>query len=312
MALFSSLKKNGFRKTLNDKISSGNILYDFISVVLNGTSKTSLELIRLGEINRVSRKIGKKYKKIIETPLADQSWTGNISDLPVWTMWLQGENNAPEMVATTLRSIKNNYSNVIVIDQNNFRDFITIPQYIVAKWKQGKISDAHFSDIIRTNLLVEYGGTWIDSTTYISKQSSWLNKKIENEPLFFFQNMRPGSMGNSIFLSSWFITARPNEPSLLRLRELLNDYWKRNNHLKDYFLFHIFWHLIFNAHPQVFRKIPKVPNSLPLQLMYELNNQLSENEINEILTNFPIQKLTYKNLSSDLNSTYFKIVNRSL
>ncbi len=53
--------------------------------------------------------------------------------------------------------------------------------------------------------------------------------------------MRPGSTGNAIFLSSWFIVSVPNEPSLIRLRELLYEYWNDYGVLKDYYLFHIFF-----------------------------------------------------------------------
>ena len=310
MALFSSLKKHGIWSTLREKIQTGNMFYDIGSAALNGTSKTSLELIRLGEINRVSQKIERRYRKLINKPLAKVIDVPSLENLPVWTMWLQGEEQAPALVQRTINSIKKNYKNVEVVTEDNFSDFINLPDEIIAKWHSKVISNAHFSDIVRTELLIKYGGTWIDSTTYVHNRCIWLDQEINNSSLFFFQNMRPGGMGNAIFLSSWFITAIPNEPSLLRLRELLYSYWQENDKLKDYFLFHIFWHLIFKAHPAELRQVPKVPNSLPLQMMYELNNELSDQEIEKIFKDFPIQKLTYKKLSNNSAAVHFKLTNR--
>lgn len=311
MSLYSSLKKQGIFNVFVEKIKTHNLIYDFGEVLLNGTGKTSLELTRLGEINKATNKMNKQYKWLIDKPLEAQNRNLSIESLPVWTMWLQGETMAPLIVKKTILSIKSNYKNVVVITKENFKNYVSIPQEIVHKWEQGLISNTHFSDIVRTELLIEFGGTWIDATVFISRRSKWLDSKIDNRPLFFFQNLRPGSMGNAIFLSSWFITAVPNEPSLVRVRDLLYSYWHTNNQLSDYFLFHIFWHLVLKAHPEVLEEVPKVPNSLPLELMYELNKPLSPKQIKEIFDEFPMQKLTYKNLLNVPNAAYKKIMEGS-
>ncbi len=54
---------------------------------------------------------------------------------------------------------------------------MNIPNSIVSKWKSNVISDTHFSDIIRTELLIKYGGTWIDSTVYVNNKCEWFEKK---------------------------------------------------------------------------------------------------------------------------------------
>lgn len=310
MALISMLKKHGMMGTFKEKLSTRTILYDAASVAINGTDKTSLELVRLGEINRASKKMEQKYRTLINRRLDDMPELIPIDTLPVWTMWLQGEKEAPQIVKATLQSIKDNYPNVCIITEANFAKYVSLPSSILKKWHSKKISNAHFSDIIRTELLIKYGGTWIDSTTFVYERSANFEHKISSSPLFFFQNLRPGSMGNAIFMSSWFISSVPNEPSLVRLKELLYQYWYDNNTLSDYFLFHIFLHLIFKSHPNELKQVPKVPNSLPLQMMYELNNELSNQEIEKIFNDFPIQKLTYKNLSNNSRAVHYKLSNR--
>lgn len=39
-----------------------------------------------------------------------------------------------------------------------------LPDYIVKKWEKGRIPADLFSDLLRLELLIRYGGTWIDST----------------------------------------------------------------------------------------------------------------------------------------------------
>lgn len=300
--LIEMLKKHGASKTIVEKVRSGTFFYDVVSTLINGTDKTSLELTRLGEINRAKKKLKKKYWSQIVKPLPKYDSLTN-SDY-VWTLWLQGEAQAPAIVKTALSSIKRVYSQVVVLDGDNFQHYAKLPDFIIQKWHSGEISNAHFSDILRTELLVEHGGIWIDSTALISHKSDWLDNQIADVPLFFFQNLRPGSMGNAIFLSSWFIKAQKGEPTLIRLRELLYEYWNTSHKAVDYFIYHILWHLIFEAHPENLRSIPRVSNSLPLEMMYRLNDSMNLEEIREIFTRFPIQKVTYKSLSENPNAAH--------
>ena len=43
-----------------------------------------------------------------------------------------------------------------------------LPGYIVEKWGKGQIPAALFSDLLRLQLLIKYGGMWIDSTVFCS------------------------------------------------------------------------------------------------------------------------------------------------
>ena len=67
---------------------------------------------------------------------------------PVWVFWWQGEENAPVLVQRCIASIRKYAGNhpVRVIDQENYREFVTIPAHIEVKREQGIISLTHFSD----------------------------------------------------------------------------------------------------------------------------------------------------------------------
>ena len=48
-------------------------------------------------------------------------------------------------------------------------NYCYIPKHIIDKYKNGIIKSAHFADIIRTCLLYENGGLWIDATIFVKK-----------------------------------------------------------------------------------------------------------------------------------------------
>ena len=83
---------------------------------------------------------------------------------------------------------------------------------------------AHKSDLIRTQLLVKYGGVWADPTTYPLKGlDDWLPSYLESG-LFMFQNP-----GRDRVISNWFIAARPSNVLLEALFNGLCEYWSGNN-----------------------------------------------------------------------------------
>ncbi|MEJ6065142.1 capsular polysaccharide synthesis protein [Lactiplantibacillus plantarum] len=294
------------KKFMEESFYSRTFLYTGISVLINGTDKTSLELVQMGRRNKVKKKLEKKYKNSLEKPLESptETSTGNI----VWMSWLQGEENAPIIVQQAIKSVRKNFPNrkVILIDNENLTSYVHLPDFVMEKWNKGLISNTHFSDLLRLYLLIEYGGVWVDATVFIKKVPADILKEID-KGLFFFQNLRPGQSGNAIWLSSWLLSARKNEPVLKQTYELLMKYWKKNRYIVDYFLFHIFLHLVLKYHPEEMLNIKKIPNSLPLMLMYQLRDKQNPEAIKQAFNEFPIQKVTYKNMpSQDSNYNYLE------
>ncbi len=85
----------------------------------------------------------------------------------IWWCWLQGLDDAPQIVKACFNSLKQltGYS-LKVIDNSNWREYLELPGYIVKKWEKKQIPPALFSDLLRLELLIMYGGTWIDSTVF--------------------------------------------------------------------------------------------------------------------------------------------------
>ncbi|MCS8561651.1 MULTISPECIES: capsular polysaccharide synthesis protein [Weissella] len=283
-------------------------------LLVNGTSKTSLELIRMQKMLQVKNKLARRYKdKLVIT---HQETVERQPGDTVWVYWnSERVEDAPLPIQAAVRSIKRAFrtKRVVVLNDSNLEKYITIPQDILTKKENGVISLAMFSDIVRLNLLIKHGGIWLDSTVLVEDdiENTKIYKAIDDSKLFFFQNLRPGRMGNSIYLSSWLISAWSNDPTMIKTLDIVNDYisgvhskWQ----IADYFLLHIVWHLVFENNPGYLESVKKVPNSLPLSLLYELTSDYEEEKINAIFEMMPLQKITYKGFDEAKESSTFKKV----
>ena len=85
----------------------------------------------------------------------------------IWICWLQGIDKDPSLIKRCYKSIKDNFKDSkIVVDESYINDYVELPSYIMEKDGKGIITKTHFSDILRLELLSQYGGTWIDGTVY--------------------------------------------------------------------------------------------------------------------------------------------------
>ncbi|MFB5454759.1 capsular polysaccharide synthesis protein [Enterococcus avium] len=293
LSLRKILKKYGVKKLLKECINNRTLFFTMASLLLNGFSKNGMELTRLGQQLKVKKRLYGKYEKKILEPLTD-SKDDKIREPYVWFLWFQGIDQAPEVVKFCYEAAKKNLPDkkLILLNETNIFDYADIPEFIVKKWRSGIITSAHFSDILRTELLIKYGGTWMDATVFISDKN--FPKSFFESDLFIFQKLKPGAKGNAVNLSSWFITAKPDEPILIRVRELLYGYWQNNNRLVDYFLYHTFFQLVLDSHTEYKNRIVQYPNSLPHMLLLSLDDRYTKSKMEQILSLISIHKLTYK------------------
>jgi hypothetical protein len=142
----------------------------------------------------------------------------------IWMYWHQGFDQAPPIVGSCADQWKNLHPDweIRLLDQNNvyeFADSLAIKQKTLEK-----MSLAHRSDLIRTQLLIKYGGVWADPTTFpLQKLENWLP---ENMQAGFFFYYKPG---RDRIISNWFIAAEKDNTVLRTLYEELNMYWNNNN-----------------------------------------------------------------------------------
>ena len=240
-----------------------------------------------------------KYKYVVDNHTISKN---RMQSNKVWWCWLQGEENAPDLCKACLVSLRKNLKDreIIVITEDNYSDYIELPDYIIKKYKKGLITRTHFSDILRVQLLVTHGGTWIDSSVLCTD----FDQNYFDKELFVSNNMLKEDL--SMVCSSWFITSESNNPILSLARNLLFEYWKKNNILINYFLFHIFITIASEKYLKLWNEMHKFSNVPPHVLQFEFFNKYDKDRWEEIKKISSIHKLTQKaNFeNADKNSFY--------
>ncbi|MFD0898346.1 capsular polysaccharide synthesis protein [Loigolactobacillus binensis] len=256
-----------------------------------GKDRVGLEIFRERLNLGIQRTLKRKFFK---REISDNFNSATLKIVPnnmIWFMWLQGIENAPDFCKANFNYLKRKFPNLVnLITEENIFDYIDIPEYIKLKWKNGKISNTHFSDIVRVQLLCTYGGTWIDSTVIVKKDF------ILNLPEFQIpQTYGPGRSGHSIPVSNWFIHAENNNEFLLRVRDMLFKYWEENDRAIDYFIFHHFMIIVSHEMSDYLDSVPPLDNTLPHFLMLKMrHSSLHKSELASYLDKFEMMKFTNK------------------
>lgn len=230
----------------------------------------------------------------------------------VWWCWLQGEEQAPAIVKACLSSLRINLPSdyeIRVIDETNWREWITLPETIVSRRKRGEIPAALFSDLIRLELLVKYGGTWIDSTVLCTGlESSMDSKSLLESDLFMFQYTRTG---DSRFggISNWFISAHSNNKVLMTMRDVLLAYWRDYDCVLDYYIFHYFFGILTSVYPSEIKAMPYAYSPDSLVLMKHWNEKFDQEKWDRLTSRVCFHKLSSRHRNKIDNSYYYKIIN---
>lgn len=264
---------------------------------LLGKSRTALEILRLSTQMKVKQKLEKKYKdKLI---VFDKSYDNNLpheQSNKVWICWFQGMENAPNIVQKCYQSLQENLTDreIILITSDNIFDYVQFPEFISNKWKCGQITHTHMTDLLRLELLIKYGGLWLDATVFCTQKSKNIPEYYFNSDLFLYQVLKPGRDGHAQLISSWLINAKTNNKILMAVRYLCYEYWKKNNQMLDYFLLHDFISIVLEYYPEDWKRIIPSDNATPHILLLRLFEQFDENIWKAIKKQTPFHKLTYK------------------
>ena len=219
---------------------------------------------------------------------------------PVWTCWLTGSNTMPDIVKLCYhllqRMIPDDIAELKLITENNYREYVEIPNYIAEKYAQHIISPAHFSDIIRFCLLSKYGGMWLDSTVYTSAkipneyiQAFYYTQKVQNKNEFHHEPSKAQWCG--------FIWAcKAGNPLFAFIRDALFQYWKEHNTVIDYIFFDYIIISAYQGLPEVKRMIDEQePNNEKIWDLWQMiNSPFDDNTYKSLCESNIFHKLSYK------------------
>lgn len=305
--------KAGGMTAIKNYARAGVLPYMIGQVLLTGKSSTSLELMRNGIQLKVKQKLWKRYIDVLkkfDAAYEESAFLMKKSN-KVWVCWMQGMEQAPALVQRCYRSIQENLPDkeIVLLTEENLSQYVQIPEFIMDKLHKGIITRTHFSDILRVELLIQNGGTWIDATVFCSG-GEIPTYMMENE-FFMFQKVKPGSDGSVINMSSWFMSAWSNQKFLLATRELLYAYWKKNDRMIDYFLLHLFMMIVKDYYLKEWQeKIIPYPNSLPHVIQLMQFEQFDQRRWDAAVASSPFHKLTYKVKEEDTKKegTYYRYI----
>lgn len=199
---------------------------------------------------------------------------------------------------------------VVLLTTENMFDYIQFPPFIVEKWKAGIITHTHMTDLMRLELLIRYGGLWLDATVFCSDSS--IPSYFYQSDLFMYQCLKPGRDGHANYISSWLMSAKTNSKVLMAVRDLCYAYWKENNSMWDYFLLHDFIAIVLDRFQEDARAIVPRDNATPHILLLRLFDKFDEETWNTIKAQTQFHKLTYKFTEEQkrMKGTYYDVLFR--
>ena len=217
-------------------------------------------------------------------------------------MWWQGEDSCPEVVRLCWASIRKHCGThkLNIITKDNYQDYITLPEHIIAKVKSGAITLTHLSDIIRVNLLAKYGGLWLDSTIFVADDIpeevfSMEYYTIKNG---FVRDWSASNISNSRWTVFCFAAGRSNSLLFCFMSDLLSEYCKAHNRFIAYFLTDYVLAIAIEEFPEFYQAWTKIPvNNTEwnkLCQIFKNNEEWSAEEYSKLTATTNFFKLTYK------------------
>ena len=216
----------------------------------------------------------------------------------IWTLWMQGYENAPELVKSTIDSIRkfaelNNFQ-FILLEENTIEKYIVFPKLIKEKMDLGVIDYTKISDILRVSLLAKYGGTWVDATIYMKEEfdSSLLLQNYYTIKTGEIEDYSPNISNNrwkGFFLSG-------NSSLFSFTRDFFFEYYSRYDIAVDYLLIDYIFDIAYKYDEKIKNQMLELEKSNPN--LFWLENHFSEKFDRkiweDISENTKIFKTTYK------------------
>ena len=219
--------------------------------------------------------------------------------IPVFVCWWQGEESMPPLVKTCYERIKSKLDDRLqlhLITEKNYINYVDLPQVILEKYKEKKITLIHLTDILRYDLARRYGGIWIDSTVYLT--DSFVFDKYEEKyysQAFSSADLCPAEpcMGK---WCNFFFCGSENNVLFSYVYDGLIHWWKNHDELIDYIIVDYVIRSGYFGSDTIKKEIDSVePNNENMWLMANaLNDPYDDSFYAELMRKNGFYKLSYK------------------
>lgn len=235
----------------------------------------------------------------------------------IWTFWWQGVHDMPLIIKRCIQSIEKHSNNhpVVLITKYNIHKYTTIPKFIFKKLNNNEMTLTHFSDILRFNLLYNYGGLWIDSTVFCSSNlgKNYFGNIYTSGGYDFVQSRK-------LYFAKWteFLIGGKSHNELFQfMNTFFRVYWRQNKYLIDYLLVdyglaYAYKHNMSNFKYYV-NNIACNNNHHLYDLVDCLNKKFNQKEYNHIISNTNLFKLSrHQNFDYEHDTFYKRLIDRHL
>lgn len=217
----------------------------------------------------------------------------------VFSLWLQGEAQAPPLVQACLQSIRAKAgAEVVVLDGESVLTWIDLPESILRKWREGKMRPAHFADICRVELLYRWGGVWMDATDYLDAP---LPEWLWEQDFFVYQG---GDRVSGAFagIQNCFIRGARGAYLLKVWREAILSYWEKEDSAVDYFVHQLLLDAVVRNNPRAAALYEAMPLRIqdPTHVLWYdyADKPYDEKTLHEVCSRALFQKFDYKSASA--------------
>jgi hypothetical protein len=292
--LVKRIRQFGGLRLVREYNRQGATLPMIKAIIRNPFRRQSYKNAYFIALNKVEPVLARKYGPMMPERKAyytSQTLAHHRSGI-IWFCWLQGLEDAPEIVKVCYASLKKHLGDreIKVIDGANWTKYVELPEHIIQRWGKKQIPPANFSDLLRLELLIRYGGTWIDATVLCTGKEN--TEVYLNADLFMFQYTRPGSdeWGG---IGNWFITSCTNNEVLMVLRDMLYAYWKDYDCTLDYYIFHLFFSMLREVFPEEIAAMPYGYAARHIALAKHWGKKFDQVKWDRLVGKVSFHKLTY-------------------
>lgn len=238
------------------------------------------------------KRVGKKLKRVGGVDPEAISMRDAAPPLPkkLWIYWHQGWDTAPDLARAGLESWRsfNPGWEILPIDRTSAEQLSGVAAYA------DRMGIAHFTDILRLDLLRRHGGVWADASIICARPlDDWLPVMM-GSGFFAFAKPFPDRM-----MSNWFLASTPGHSLVDIWLKAIEAYWAGHDKAIAYTVHHYLFELCY-ARDAAFRAdwdaTPQLRPDACHGLQAFLKGQASAGQRDALLAagTAPMHKLSFK------------------
>lgn len=219
------------------------------------------------------------------------SWKSSTNNGPIWVCWWQGRNEMPTIVRECYKSVLSHAAGrqVVLIDQNNYQDYVTVPKTLIKLLQSHHITITAFSDYLRFALLYRYGGLWIDSTVMLTRD---LPTEIWEYPLYTCRSNN--NEKHRLLYTSFFFAAQQGNPVCKIVTDFYDEYFQSFQKQFDYWMTDLILRSVFDHDIRMAAWLQQVPDNNGSPFILETLFNKTGDSLRSVPQDEYVHKLTYK------------------